>query len=46
MTTMLTVKSGINPHMISRDASWFENGSGWDGLVSVGHNVTLWFEGD
>jgi hypothetical protein len=43
---MLTVKSDMNPHMTSRDASWFGNGLVWDGLVSVSHSVTLWFEGD
>jgi hypothetical protein len=26
MTAMLTVKSGMDPHMISRDFGWFVNG--------------------
>jgi hypothetical protein len=26
MTDMLTVKSGMDPHMISRDFGWFGNG--------------------
>jgi hypothetical protein len=27
ITTMLMVKSGMDPHMISRDSGWFGNGS-------------------
>jgi hypothetical protein len=27
ITVMLTVKTGMDPHMISRDVGWFENSS-------------------
>jgi hypothetical protein len=42
ITVMLTVKRGMDPHMISRDSSWFGNGLV---LVRVGSSVTLWYDG-
>jgi hypothetical protein len=42
MTVVLTVKSGMNPHMICQDSGGFGNDSVWFGLVRVGHSVTLW----
>jgi hypothetical protein len=45
MTAMLTVKSGMDPHIISQDVGWFKNGLIWLGLVRAGHSVTLWCDG-
>jgi hypothetical protein len=42
MKVVLMVKSGMDPHMISRDTGWFRNGMG---LVRIGHSVTLWCDG-
>jgi hypothetical protein len=32
MTAVLMVKSGMDPHMISRDSCWFKNGCVWYGF--------------
>jgi hypothetical protein len=33
MRVVLTVKSGIDPRMISQNVGWFKNHSVWDGFV-------------
>jgi hypothetical protein len=44
MIAVLTVMSGMDPHMISQDTGWIENDSVWDDLIRVGHSETLWHD--